>query len=168
MAGKSKPVLTEPDSGAGTLPDAQRASAPSLYVQDMPGHYIRRVQQVAARLFSEGVEGEITPVQFAALSALADRPGLGQAALASLIGYDRATIGGVIDRLETRGWVRRAPAPADRRANVLTLTGDGAAALVAARPQVQAVQQKLLAPLSETERRQYARMCAKIVNAYGG
>ncbi|MGE3247274.1 MAG: MarR family winged helix-turn-helix transcriptional regulator [Beijerinckiaceae bacterium] len=152
-----------PTTGGGSPQDAGQ-----LFVHTMPGHYIRRVQQVAVRLFSEGVSGDITPVQFAALSALADAPGQGQAALASAIGYDRATIGGVIDRLETKGFVSRVADPGDRRSNILNLTKAGAAALETARPQVEAVQEKLLAPLSESERAQYRAMCRKILAANGG
>ena len=144
------------------------APGPALFVHTMPGHYIRRVQQVAVRLFAEGVDGDITPVQFAALSALGDAPGIGQAALAALIGYDRATIGGVIDRLEAKGLVRRAPDPDDRRSNILSLTEAGGSALETARPQVEAVQNKLLAPLSAGERRDYEAICRKILAANGG
>lgn len=140
----------------------------AFFVHTMPGHYIRRVQQVAVRLFAEGVDGDMTPVQFAVLSALADAPEIGQAALAALIGYDRATIGGVIDRLEARGHVRRGADPADRRSNILSLTDAGRRALETARPQVEAVQEKLLAPLSPAERAQYESMCRKILAASGG
>lgn len=154
------------------LKQAAAASADTgqadLFVHSMPGHAIRRVQQVAVRLFAEGVSGDITPVQFAALATLADCPGIGQAALAAMIGYDRATIGGVIDRLQNKGLVDRIADPNDRRSNILTLTSAGRSALALARPQVEAVQQKLLEPLDAEERAQYARMCQKILGAFGG
>ncbi len=150
-------------SGPGSDGDGE-----NLFVHSMPGHYIRRVQQVAVRLFSEDIPDDITPVQFAALSALADRPGLGQAALAQLIGYDRATIGGVIDRLETKGLAQRRPDPNDRRSNILTLTAGGREIVSRTRPKVLAVQDKLLAPLSDAEREEFSQMCQKIISAYGG
>ena len=139
-----------------------------LFVHSMPGHFIRRVQQVAVRLFAEGVSGDITPVQFAALATLADSPSIGQATLAAMIGYDRATIGGVIDRLENKGLVHRAADPNDRRSNLLSLTSAGQTVLAQVRPQVADVQQKLLAPLDDMEREQYALMCQKILGAYRG
>lgn len=139
-----------------------------LDVHSMPGHYIRRLQQVATRLFAEDVTGAITPVQFAALLALRDRPGIGQAALSELIGYDRATIGGVIDRLEAKKWVRRTPSATDRRSNSLTLTDQGQSALEKALPQVKQVQEKLLEPLNASEQRTYAAMCEKILRANKG
>lgn len=147
---------------------APKGEAAGLFVHTMPGHYIRRVQQVAVRLFTEGVNGDMTPVQFATMLALAEAPEIGQAALASMIGYDRATIGGVIDRLEAKGLVQRAPDPDDRRSNILTLTAKGISALEAARPEVEAVQEKLLAPLTPAEQVDYEAMCRKILSAYGG
>ena len=147
---------------------ANQDNARDLFVHSMPGHYIRRVQQVAVRLFSEGVAGDMTPVQFAALSALADRPGMAQAGLAQLIGYDRATIGGVIDRLESKGLVKRTADTKDRRSNILSLTENGLATLAAAQPQVDAVQEKLLSPLDNSEREAYEHICRKILSAYSG
>ena len=73
-----------------------------------PGHVIRRLQQVAVSLFRDAVQAEgldITPVQYAALRAIDAHPGLDQATLAGAIAYDRATIGGVIERLEIKGLV---------------------------------------------------------------
>ena len=81
--------------------------ASDLVIHHMPGHFIRRLQQVAVSLFADRVGLEMTPVQFAALAAVAQRPRIDQARLSALIGYDRATIGGVIDRLEARGWLAR-------------------------------------------------------------
>lgn len=144
------------------------ANAPNLFVHSMPGHYIRRVQQVAVRLFAEGIAGDMTPVQFAALSALADAPDIGQATLAGLIGYDRATIGGVIDRLEAKGFVRRRADPDDRRSNILSMTAEGRKALEAARPQVEAVQEKLLSALNAEEKREFEALCRRIIAANGG
>jgi DNA-binding MarR family transcriptional regulator len=46
-------------------------------------------------------------VRYAALPVIAARPGLDQAALAGAIAFDRPTTGGVIDRLEAKGLVRR-------------------------------------------------------------
>ena len=46
----------------------------------------------------------LTSVQFAALDAIAQQPAIDQATLAATISFDRATIGGVIERLESKGW----------------------------------------------------------------
>ncbi len=140
----------------------------TLFVHSMPGHIVRRLQQVAVRLFAEEVGADMTPVQYASLSAIADRPNIGQAALAALIGYDRATIGGVIDRLEQRGLLTRVPTPGDRRANALVLTAAGHEAVAGNRRKVEDVQNRLLAPLSDTEQRHFEAMCLKILVHHKG
>ena len=155
-------------------PTAERAvasaaeGAASFSLAHMPGHLVRRVQQVAVRLFAEIVTGDLTPVQYAALAALAERPRVGQAQLASMIGYDRATLGGVVDRLEAKGLVVRNCDPDDRRSNILDLTEDGRKILQAANEEVQVVQDKLLAALDHDERRQFEKICIKILSANGG
>lgn len=144
-------------------PDYADAAASDVALHRMPGHHIRRLQQVAVRLFSDTVGPEITPVQYAALAAIAQRPGVGQAGLAALIGYDRATIGGVIDRLEQKGWVARGASAEDRRINVLAVTADGRDALARATPAVKEAQQRLIEPLDEAERAAFERMCLKML-----
>lgn len=153
------------DAVAASDSDPARST---LFVHSMPGHIVRRLQQVAVRLFNEEVGADLTPVQFASLCAIADRPNIGQAALASLIGYDRATIGGVIDRLEQKGMLERAPSPDDRRSNVLILTQAGQNAVASNKRKVEAVQRKLLAPLSDTEKRLFEGMCLKILSHHKG
>ena len=140
-----------------------------LAIHGMPGHYIRRLQQVAVALFAEHLAGfDITPVQFAALATLRERRALDQAALAALIGYDRATIGGVIDRLEAKRWVVREPGRADRRTKLVSLTPAGAATLRRVARGVHAVQAALLAPLAPPERRGFERLCRKLLDAHLG
>lgn len=139
-----------------------------LFVHAMPGHIVRRLQQVAVRLFTEEVGSDLTPVQFAALYAIADRPNIGQTALAALIGYDRATIGGVIDRLEQKGLVTRTPSPDDRRSNTLALTEAGRELLTRAEPKVRAVQTRLLEPLNGDELAAFTAICHRILRHHKG
>lgn len=127
----------------------------SIDVYAMPGHLIRRLHQISVSVFAEKMAGagiDLTPVQFSALTALAARPGMDQATLAGMIAYDRATLGGVVDRLEAKGALRREVSPHDRRARVLTLTEAGEALLVRARPLVDAAQTEMLAGLEPEER----------------
>ncbi|MDB5532570.1 MAG: transcriptional regulator, MarR family [Hyphomicrobiales bacterium] len=153
--------------------ETQAAStAARLTMERMPGHYIRRLQQVAVRLFMEEAGPELTPVQFASLVAIAQRQGMGkgfgQAELAAQIGYDRATIGGVIDRLEAKGWVSRTASREDRRQNVLAITPAGEQAVAQALPAVEAVQDKFVAPLDAIERAAFERICRKLLEHHVG
>ena len=134
--------------------------------QQMPGHYIRRLQQVAVARFMQRVAGALTPVQFAALAALRQHGACDQAGVASLIGYDRATIGDVIDRLEARGWIARTPGTRDRRTKVVSLTPAGRSVLRRVARDVRRAQHDILQPLAAAERRQFERLCRKLVRAH--
>src|SRR5579883_1639165 len=97
-------------------------------VHDMPGHLARRFQQIAVAVFLAEVEDagyDLTPVQYAALAAVAGNAGIDQVTLAGLIAYDRTTITGVVDRLVQKGLVARSESSRDRRARALTITEAG-------------------------------------------
>ena len=95
---------------------------------EMPGHLARRFQQIAVAVFLAEVEEagfDLTPVQYAALSAIRTNPGIDQVTLAGLIAYDRTTITGVVDRLVQKGLLVRHPSSRDRRARELQITEAG-------------------------------------------
>ena len=77
-----------------------------MSVLDMAGHLIRRLHQQSTQVFAQRTQAagfDLTPVQYAALEAIYEYPGSDQKFVAEQIGYDRATIGGVIERLEKKG-----------------------------------------------------------------
>lgn len=133
---------------------------------DMAGHLIRRLHQQATLIFTQRTQAaglDLTPVQFAALDVLATHPGLDQSSLAGWIAYDRATLGGVIERLEQKGWVQRVVKPRDRRARELSLTEAGARVHASAQPLVRALQDEILQPLAPPERECFVRLAQRIV-----
>ena len=130
----------------------------------MAGHLIRRLHQQSTQTFQAGMQAigvDMTSVQFAALDAIVQQPGIDQASLAATISFDRATIGGVVDRLEAKGWVQRAVSPDDRRARLLQATPAGLAQLAAVRPTVEALQAQILAPLTDAEQASFAALARK-------
>ena len=89
-----------------------------MELHDMAGHVIRRLHQQSTQVFVHRTQAagfDLTPVQFAALDAIHAHPTTDQARVAEMIAYDRATIGGVIDRLEQKGWIHRVVSAQDRR-----------------------------------------------------
>ena len=101
----------------------KKASAPPVELESLPGHYIRRLQQIAVAVFLQETEVHgVTPVQYAALQTVGNLPGIDQRTLARTIGFDTSTIAGVIDRLEARGLLLRSASPEDRRVRLLSLT----------------------------------------------
>lgn len=133
---------------------------------EMAGHLIRRLQQQSTQIFQARTHAagfDLTSVQFAALDAIAEQPGIDQASLAATISFDRATIGGVIDRLESKGLVQRDVSAQDRRARQLHLTSEGRELLKASRPVVEDLQADILAPLSPDERTAFLTLARKVL-----
>lgn len=140
--------------------------APPVDLEHLPGHHIRRLQQIAVAIFLQETEPSgITPVQYAALQTVANQPGLDQRTLARSIGFDTSTIAGVIDRLEARGLVQRSTSPDDRRVRRLGLLPAGAQLLAQVQPAMQRAQARMLAPLPEAERAEFMRMLRTLVAA---
>lgn len=135
----------------------------------MAGHVIRRLHQNSAQVFQQRVKAagfDLTPVQFAAMTAIHAAPGLDQATVSSRIAYDRATIGGVIDRLEQKGWVTRAVSKHDRRAREVTLTPAGEDVFATVRPVVTDLQADILRGLSAEEQAQFLALARKVTGAF--
>ncbi len=145
---------------------AYRIGMADIYA--MPGHLIRRLQQIASSVFADHTKTlglDMTSPQFAALSMVADHPKVDQATLAGLIACDRPTIGGVIDRLVTKGFVQRHTNPKDRRAKLLMLTDEGQRVLEQLRPVVESAQDAILPRLTTAEKAEFIRLAAKIAKA---
>lgn len=131
----------------------------------MPGHLIRRLQQISSSIFAQHMKAagtDLTSPQYAALATIHDHPMIDQATLAAAIAFDRATIGGVVDRLVSKGLVARSTNPNDRRARTLTLTVQGGKVLTGLRPVVQACQDAILPSLTAAEKTEFIRLAAKI------
>lgn len=137
-------------------------------MRDMPGHLARRFQQIAVAVFLAEVEAagfDLTPVQYAALAAIAANPAIDQITLAGLIAYDRTTITGVIDRLAQKGLVVRRASARDRRSRELFITDEGRRTLEAITPAVEAAQRLMVRGLSEAEAKELVRLMQKAIAA---
>jgi DNA-binding MarR family transcriptional regulator len=134
-------------------------------IYTMPGHLIRRLQQISISVFTERMKAlghDLTAPQFATLAVLSKSPGIDQATLAGMIAHDRPTIGGVVERLQAKGLITRQRNTHDRRAMVLDLTEAGAALLDKLVPEVRALQTDILPGLTEAERTEFVRLAAKV------
>jgi len=135
-------------------------------LSELPGHYIRRLQQIAVGVFMDETHAfGLTPVQFAALNALLAHPGIDQRTLAAGIGFDTSTMGGVVDRLEARGWLVRQVSPEDRRARLLRVTPQGQQLLADVGDAVLKTQDRILSPLPKAQRQEFLRMLKVLVDA---
>ena len=131
----------------------ENTTIPALF--EMSGHLIRRLNQQSTAVFQHRLKAagrDITAVQFSALASLPTQPGIDQATLAALIEYDRATIGGVVKRLEHKNLIERKPNENDRRAFHLYLTPEGTELLGDVWPIVVSLQDDILSGLSDDEK----------------
>ena len=138
-----------------------------MKVHEMPGHLIRRLNQISTHVFSKRMQQigfDLTPVQFAAMDAIASYPGIDQAGVAAKIAYDRATIGGVIDRLEQKGYVTRNVSKHDRRAREVRLTEKGAGIFDEILPVARALQEEILPGLNQAERAKFLELAGKAIS----
>ena len=137
-----------------------------LDLRSMPGHFARRVHQLAVALFFQEVgDLNLTPLQYSSLQTVCDQPGIDQKSLANNIGFDTSTIAGVIDRLESRGLVLRNVSPNDRRVRLITPTESGRKTLEAVVPRMLKSQERLLQPLSAAEKKEFMRLMKILVDA---
>lgn len=133
-------------------------------VYSKPGHLIRRLQQIAVAAFVQECDAvDITPVQYAALVAVRDNPGLDATRIAALIAFDRSTLGSVLERLEAKGMIERRAKPDDRRVKILKLSRRGAKLLQEAEPAVVRAQERMLDPLGADDRMQLLTLMRRII-----
>ncbi|CDO36606.1 MarR family winged helix-turn-helix transcriptional regulator [Novosphingobium sp. KN65.2] len=134
------------------------------HMKAMPGHLVRRVQQISTAIFAEELAAfDLTAVQLAALVAVAETPDMDATRLAELICFDRATIGDVIARLERKGLIARSQGVRDKRTKLLSTTPAAAPLIAACMKRVEAVQVRLLAGLSAEERSTFQSLLTKVV-----
>lgn len=137
----------------------------------MAGHLIRRLNQISTQVFTKRMQdagSDLTSVQFAAMDAIISRPGIDQAAVAALIAYDRATIGGVIDRLEQKGYVERTVCRRDRRAKEVRPTQLGVRAFEEVLPIVTELQEDILLGLDRNEKISFMTLADKVITKNSG
>src|SRR4030095_1483645 len=114
----------------------------------LPGHLIRRAHRGSTASLPEEGGAALKAVQYASLVTIVARPGIDATRLSEIIYFDRSTIGDVLDRMEGKGWIRREPAPNDRRIKLLELAEAGSEVLRQVEPGIRRVQERLLAPLT--------------------
>src|SRR5436190_20860501 len=78
-----------------------------------------------AHLPCSGAEFDLSPIQCHVLHLLEPGRPLPMRRLADTLSCDASNVTGLVDRLESRGLVRRQPSPRDRRVKVLALTPAG-------------------------------------------
>jgi MarR family transcriptional regulator, lower aerobic nicotinate degradation pathway regulator len=100
---------------------------------------------------------------YATLAALEEFGPDSQSGLSDRTGIYRSDLVATINELTARGLVVRAPDPADRRRNAITLTDEGRRHLKRLDKLIADAQAEFLAPLSEADRAELTRILQLIV-----
>jgi len=130
-----------------------------------PGHLIRRLQQIAVAIFMDEFKSlDITPVQYIALVAIRDRPGLEQQAIADLIAIDRSSTGRVMLFLEQRGLIARVTPDNNRRSKQAFATPAGLRLLLATARLIARAEERILQVLDDNEKRAFMAGLRKLVD----
>ncbi|MDE1949322.1 MAG: MarR family transcriptional regulator [Burkholderiales bacterium] len=135
--------------------------AADLY--DQPGHLIRRAHQISVAAYSECVSREVTPLQYAILRMVHEKPGIDQVTLARLIGLDNSTTALTAARLQTKGLLLRETVPTDRRQLRLSLSAEGEHMIQSLVTNVHRMREQLLGSLDADERELLMQLLRKFV-----
>ena len=131
----------------------------------LPSRLLTQTAMHADRLANQGLaRADARKWPYAVLAALQEFGPASQAALSRRTGIYRSDLVAVTNELAGRGLIQRAPDPADRRRNVITLTPRGRRYLRRLDKLVATIQDDLLAPLTQPERDQLVRLLARLLD----
>ncbi len=132
---------------------------------EAPAQLLRRAHQLATAIALEQLaEFNLTPIQFGLLIVLNERPGIDAKTLCQTLALDRASLTGVLDRMEASGLVTREMDPNDRRARVLTLTPEGRDVFKRSSRKGVGTQLEILDALTPAERTRFMKLLRKLVD----
>ena len=145
--------------------DHPAADAMPSRVAEMPTWLIGRAYAHSHRLLTEGfASAGVRGYHYRLLAALEEFGPASQAALGRRTSIDRSDVVAALNDLAARGLVERAPDPDDRRRNVITITPAGAEQLRELDEVLAGVQEKLLAPLSPSDRTELIRHLTRLLD----
>jgi MarR family transcriptional regulator, temperature-dependent positive regulator of motility len=131
-------------------------------------HLLHRVSQCADEMFSLCIgSSNITPRQYAVLSAVAKKEGGNQTDIVNATGIDRATTAELVTRLVKKGWLQRRRSKDDARAYAVRLTAAGNKAMKIGEGACLEADEKVLAGLSSAQRAKLIKALGAIVQELG-
>ena len=132
-------------------------------LEDLAGYHLRRAQNAVFQDFLAGMGAlALTPGQFGVLALIQANPGLSQSTLGRAMGVDRSTVVSVIDRLEGRGLVLRAPHTTDGRSYALRLSAQGMRRFAEALKRVYRHERRVAHRLNAAEREKLLELLRRV------
>jgi DNA-binding MarR family transcriptional regulator len=118
--------------------------------------------------FEEMKTFDVTPMQYAALVAIQDRPGIDQRSLSKLVAIDRSTVGTMLRLMERKDLITRTTPPRNQRVKQLLITSAGRKIVRESRAAVAKAQERILEPLDAERRGMFMEQLAKLVDINNG
>ncbi|MFI5698911.1 MarR family winged helix-turn-helix transcriptional regulator [Streptomyces xanthochromogenes] len=135
-------------------------------IQSMPTWLVGRVASRGRGLVADAIAAEgLKLMHHAVLAATAEYGPVTQADLGRRLAVDPKDMVGMLNHLEQAGLVLRAPDPADRRKNAVTVTPRGTAVLARCGALAEAANAELLAPLTQDEQHQLMALLTRVHEA---
>ena len=150
MSPRPEPAL--PDAGAPTQLDPVDGLAQLSFV-------------VMGMLERRAAEHDLSVPATRLLGVLRDREPTMQE-LARLLELDKSSVTGLVDRAERRGLVARVPSPADKRAVLVRLTGEGRSLVSASAERFATDVTAMLGHLGARDRAVLARLVSRLLVAH--
>lgn len=143
----------------------RRSEAPPAR-QLSPVDGLAQLSFVVQRLLERrAAEHDLSIIQSRLLGVLRDRQPTMQE-LAKLLGLDKSSVTGLVERAERRGLVARAASPADGRAVLVSLTRQGRSLIARASAEFEADVSALLERLPKSDRRALSGLVSRLLVAH--
>jgi DNA-binding MarR family transcriptional regulator len=149
----------------GTVSEGQKPAPERVkmgVLTSLIGFRLRRAQLVVYEDFLSDAPRGLTPGYAAILILVDANPEMTQTELGLAIQVDKSTFAITLNRLETRGLLRRVRSNVDRRQKMLRLTNKGAGTLRAVLSHVKRHEARVFANLSAAERESLTALLKKI------
>ena len=149
-----------------SVPDQlpREASAPAR-IRDRPTWLISRAYARSHGLLNDGFAATGTGLRsyhYRLLAALEESGPVVQAQLGRNTSIDPSDLVAALSELERRGLVQRTADPSNRRRNIVSITRAGSKQLRALDKVLEEIQERVLGPLSQNERRQLTKLLHKL------
>ena len=158
-------MSTKADAGTAHVTDTSNDRATPARLRRLPSRLLTQTAMHADRLANQGLaRADARKWHYAVLASLQEFGPASQAALSRHTDIYRSDLVAVINELAGRGLIQRAPDPADRRRNIITMTPHGRRHLRQLDKLVASIQDDLLAPLTQPERDQLVRLLTRLLD----
>lgn len=134
-------------------------------VKERPTWLISRAYARSSALLTTGFEAQgdgLRSYHYRLLAALEQWGPASQADLGRDTGIDRSDVTAALAELESRRLVQRKVDPSHKRRNIVTLTAQGASALLKLDAVLDEIQDAVLAPLTAAQRRQFINLLSRL------